>query len=94
MAEFPFDLLMFTNFSNWAAQLCGISREALQQNTFDSVVMCNCPIISSKTGRGDTKKNLVISVLYTSLWKQKATTSQFPNLASLGARALQWVKRC
>lgn len=26
------------NFSNWAAQLCGISREALQLSTFDSEV--------------------------------------------------------
>lgn len=26
------------NFSNWAAQLCGISRETLQLSTFDSVV--------------------------------------------------------
>lgn len=27
------------NFSNWAAQLCGISREALQLSTFGSAVL-------------------------------------------------------
>lgn len=27
------------NLSNWAAQLCGVSREALQLPTFDSAVM-------------------------------------------------------
>lgn len=39
MAEFPFDLAMFVSFSNWAAWLRGFSREALQQNSFASVVM-------------------------------------------------------
>lgn len=75
------------NFSNWAAQLCGISREALQLSTFDSAVMLNPPsfpqalaeetletwISESQTLPSGKKRHICVAI-----------PSQSPNPAGLG----------
>lgn len=96
MAEFPFDLVTFINFSHWAAWLHGINGEALQQNTFDSAVLCYPPSFPQTLAERTLEIWLSQSCSLSSGKRRHicvAITSQSPNLASLGATPPLRVKR-
>lgn len=75
------------NFSNWAAQLCGISREALQLSTFDSVVKRYPPSLPQALAEETLETWISESQTLPSGKKRRicvAVPSQSPNAAGLG----------
>lgn len=75
------------NFSNWAAQLCGTSREARQLSTFDSAVMLYPPSLPQALAEETLKTWISESQTLLSGKKRQicvAIPSQSPNPAGLG----------
>lgn len=76
------------NFSHWAAQLRGISREALQLSTFDSAVIRYPPSLPQALAEETLESWISESQTHPSGKKRHicvAVPSQSPNPAGLGA---------